>query len=240
MKNPSRPALLLAVAALPVAAAEQSHLSLSAECEIAVARSAAPERLRAAASVYVLGDGRYVKAIDGDGALTCIVERNHPESLIPQCFDRNGIESVLPAIIDRSLMALRGVPAEEIDETSAAKMEHGEFNALPGPGVSYMMSAYNYVYVPSASRLLTVPPHVMFYAPNVTNDDIGGSFESMVTNMGTPFVFNPGPQGYMLVYTEHPADPDEVAESCRGQISDAPPPFDPLGVNETRTLSASE
>jgi hypothetical protein len=173
----------------------------------------------------------YVRAVEGDGPLTCIVERNHRDSLIPQCFDRNGVESVLPAIVSRSLMAVSGVTPEEIEKGNAEKMGHGEFKALPGPGVSYMMSSYNYVYVPSAGRILTVPPHVMFYAPGLETDDIGGSFESMVTNMGTPFVFNSGPHGYMLVYTEHPADPDEVADECRGELGEAPPGFDPFPVD---------
>src|SRR5262249_44708179 len=43
------------------------------------------------------------------------------------------------------------------------------------------------------------PPHVMFYAPNLTNDDIGAD-----GSPGMPFVAYQGPQGYMIMV---PADP---------------------------------
>jgi hypothetical protein len=36
-------------------------------------------------------------------------------------------------------------------------------------------------------------PHVMFYAPNVTNEDIGGKLQSEY-----PFVIIPGPHGYII------------------------------------------
>ena len=205
---------------------DRRHLTL--DCEIAVARSAAPDRLRAGASVYALVDGEYRKVIEGEGPLTCVVERNAADALVPQCMDRGGIESVLPAIIFRSMMAVRGASNAEIAAANQDRVEHGGFKPLPGPGVSYMMSAYNYIFVPSAERILKVPPHVMFYAPGITNADIGGSFESTVRNIGTPVVFNPGIHGYMIVYTQDAADPVEVAEECRGQLGDAPPVFEPF------------
>ena len=91
-----------------------------------------------------------------------------------------------------------------------------------------MMSAYNYVYVESANNILKVPPHVMFYAADVSNADIGGSFESTATNIGMPVVFNEGPHGYMIVYTQYPSSPDDVAKVCRGQLGEPPPAFDPF------------
>jgi hypothetical protein len=96
--------LAILSATLLSSAAAANLQDLSTECEIAVARSAAPLRLRAEASVYALQDGAYKKVIDGAGPLTCIVERNDPDSIVPQCLDRAGVDTILPALIHRSLI----------------------------------------------------------------------------------------------------------------------------------------
>jgi hypothetical protein len=202
--------------------------NLTTDCEVAIARSAAPLRLRADASVFALQGDQYKKVIAGDGPLTCIVERNHKASVVPQCMDRAGLNSTLPAIVSRSLLAVSGASFEAINADNAKKTENGEFNPASRPGVSYMMSDYNYTFVGSAGRVLKIPPHVMFYAPYVSNADIGGSFRGMTENIGTPFVFNEGIHGYFIVYTHHQADPNEVADKCRGQLGEAPPSFDPF------------
>jgi hypothetical protein len=213
---------------LPAAVLSDDRLLLTEKCEIAVARSAAPLRLRSNASVYVLDGKQYRKVISGDGPLTCVVERNHPDSLIPQCMDQAGVDSVLPAILSRSEMAIAGASFDAIDAKNAELLQAGHFQPADRPGVSYMMSNYNYIYVASAGQVLKVNPHVMFYAPNVTNADVGGSFQGMTENIGTPFVFNEGLHGYMVVYTQYAANPNEVAEECRGQLREPPPSFDPF------------
>jgi hypothetical protein len=215
-------------ASLLSATAVANLQELSIECEIAVARSAAPLRLRADASVYALQDGDYRKVVDGTGPLTCIVERNDADSIVPQCLDRAGVDTILPALIHRSLKSLAGASFDEIQADFKQRSDKGEFKPAPRAGVSYMMSDYNYTYVAPAERVMKIPPHVMFYAPYLTNSDIGGSFQSMVENAGTPFLFNSGIHGYMIVYTEHKADSNEVADNCRGQLHEAPPTFTPF------------
>jgi hypothetical protein len=226
MRGLALSALMLTPAIL--SAADLQRARLSTDCEVSVALSAAPSRLRADASVYALQEGDYRKVVEGEGPLTCIVERNHPDSVIPQCMDKAGIDSVLPAIIARSRMTLGGASFTEVQAENTKKLENGDYAGASRPGVSYMMSAYNYIFVESSNGIRKVPPHVMFYAPNVTNADIGGSFESMVNNIGTPVLFNEGPHGYMVVYTQYPASPDDVAENCRGQLGEPPPVFDPF------------
>jgi hypothetical protein len=221
--------LLLAGALLAcrVSTADQNRI-LTTECEIAVALSAAPSRLRADASVYALTDGEYKMVIEGEGPLTCIVERNHLDSVIPQCMDKAGIDSVLPAILARSTMAVAGASFAEINAENTRKAESGELRPAARPGISYMMSDYNYAFVQSAGRVMKLAPHVMFYAPYVRNSDVGGSFQSMTENIGTTFILNEGVHGYMIVYTEHEADPNDVAEKCRGQLGEQPPLFNPF------------
>jgi hypothetical protein len=51
-------------------------------------------------------------------------------------------------------------------------------------------------YNASTGKVESFPPHVMFYAPNLTNDDIGsdGKFEP-----GLPSIAYQGAQGFMIV-----------------------------------------
>lgn len=202
--------------------------SLTKDCEVAVALSALPKRLRDGASVYALVDGKYVKAVTGEGPFTCVVERNDEDALIPQCMDEAGVDTVLPAILDRSRMSLDGASFQELTEAVNKKLEGGDYDAPGRAGISYMMSDYNYIYAPSAERVMKIPPHVMFYAPDLKNTEIGGSFQDMTTNIGTTFIVNEGPHGYMVVYTLYPADANDVAHACEGQLGDAPPRFDPF------------
>jgi hypothetical protein len=225
-KFPALPAVMgLAIAASALAGNRQD---LTEACEVAIARSALPQRLRADASVYALKGDKYEKVITGSGPFTCIIERNHRDSVAPQCMDAAGIDSTLPAIIHRSLMSVSGADFQQINETHHQNIEKGDYQPASRPGISYMMSDYNYTFVESAKREMKIPPHVMFYAPYIKNEDIGGSFQSMTENIGTPFVFNEGMHGYMIVYTQFRADPNEVAEECRGQLGEPPPSFDPF------------
>lgn len=217
--------LLATLAAAGVAGAGDAPdlSSLSGDCETALALSALPERLRADASVFGLRDGAYVKLKDGEGPFTCIVERRHRDSVMPQCVDRAGRDTVLPALIERS------------ERTLAGQGDDAEPDHLAPParaGVSYMMSDFNYAWVPSAKAILKVAPHVMFYAPGLTNDDIGGSLQAGTENRGTPFMVDPGPHGFMITYTERASSGDDVARQCRGQLGEAPPAFRPFPQGE--------
>lgn len=221
-----------ALVSLPAAGAKATgdadRHELSQACEVALAQSALPSRLRDQADVYALANGRYEKVIDVDGPFTCIVDRNHASSIAPQCMDAEGARTILPALIAQSEAAIGIASAPEASRHYSAVLADGDFDAPARPGISYMMSGYNYIYAPNAERVLKIPPHVMFYAPGLTNEDIGGSLKSTVTNLGTPFIVNPGKHGYMISYTEHASDSADVAMACAGELGDPPPPFSPF------------
>lgn len=221
-------ALALFGPTLSAGALAAGNEKISAECETALALSAAPQRLRASASVLILQGDRFIEQITKDGPLTCIVERNHADSLIPQCLDRAGKKAILPAIIDRSVQAMDGVELATIRAENLRKQEAGLYVAPARAGVSYMMSDYNYIFVASSGQVQKVAPHVMFYAPGLTNEDIGGSFRSMFENIGTPSIVDPGPHGYMVVYTQAASDSSDVKNACRGQLDEPPPVFNPF------------
>jgi len=220
--------LILAAFSLALPAAAADRMQLSQTCEIAVARSALPEPLRGNTTVYGLVGDHYQKIVEGSGPFTCIIERNHPDAIIPQCMDSAGIDSVLPAIIDRSEMAVAGADFPAIEAANQVKMQAGAYRPAARAGISYMMSDFNYAYVGHAQRVLKLAPHVMYYAPNITNEEVGGSLRGMSENIGTPFILNEGPHGYMIVYVQHEANPNEVVEACHGQLGERPPSFDPF------------
>lgn len=221
-------ATAMMLTAAGAAAEPAARHDLSQECEVALALSALPSRLRGQADVYALQDGRYEKVVDADGPFSCLVERSHASSIAPQCMDAEGARTILPALIAQSEAAIRIPSAREAAAHHAAVLAEGDFSAPGRPGISYMMSNYNYIYAPSADAVLKIPPHVMFYAPSLTNEDVGGSLRSTVANIGTPFIINPGPHGYMISYTEHASDSVDVAAACAGQLGDPPPPFSPF------------
>jgi hypothetical protein len=196
----------------------------SLDCEEALALSALPARLRDGASVYALTENGYVRTRDGSGPFTCIVERNHPLAVIPQCVDAAGADTIIPALIFRSERALEGATPEQVLTEFRQKAERGEFHAPSRPGISYMTSAYNYIYLSEPERIVDVHPHLMFYAPNLTNEDIGGSFKAgSEENRGLPFVLEPGIHGYMISFVDHASESEDVQRACAGEVADRPP-----------------
>lgn len=194
---------------------------LSTRCEQALALSALPIQLRADASIYTLGWDGFRKTVSGDGPFTCIVERNHPKSLIPQCVDAAGADEIIPAIIHKTKLAMTGMKPSDIKADFRARAERGEFVAPASIGVNYMMSAYNYIYLQGANRIANIPPHLMHYAPDVTNEDIQAAPDAQ--RKGLPHINDRGIHGYFIAFVEETSDPSQVQQACAGQVGDFPP-----------------
>jgi len=215
-------AVMLSVSVPGVAAASDETRKLTGDCEEALALSALPARLRDQASVYSLTDEGFKMSREKDGPFTCIVERNHVDAVIPQCVDAAGADTIIPGIMKKSQWALAGIPVAERRAKFAELAEKKELMPAPRSGISYMMSNFNYVWNTNSEYLMRVPPHVMFYAPNVSNDDVGGSFEEAVDgNRGTPFVVEVGIHGYMTSFVERPSESGDVMTACAGQLPEA-------------------
>lgn len=166
------------------------------EKEMAIALSAAPAHLRAEASVYVLKEAGFVLARKGTNGFSCIVNRDHPLNQKPTCYDAEGSETILPKVLRFGELLRKGVPLEQIKSEIADGFRSGRFISPRRPGVAYMLSGDIKNYNASNGKVESFPPHVMFYAPNLTNADIGsdGHFEP-----GLPSIAYQGPQGYMIV-----------------------------------------
>ncbi len=171
-------------------------------CETDLALSAAPPHLRAAATVYALEKEGYRKVREGTNPFTCIVNRDHPRVIKPTCFDREGAETIVPKILffGESLMA--GKPLEAIRDSVDKAFAEERFVSPRRPGLAYMLSRYNRPYNSSTDQLGWFPPHVMFYAPNLTSDDIGFDMEAFHANSRLPGIGYQGPHGYMIMLAD--------------------------------------
>jgi hypothetical protein len=85
----------------------------------------------------------------------------------------------------------QGKSPEEIKRFMADALVKGLFQPTARPGVTYMLSTEN-VAPDGKGGTEHFPPHVMFYAPYLTNADLGSGGEAeggpaFVTLEGTPF-----------------------------------------------------
>jgi hypothetical protein len=167
--------------------------------EIEVALSAAPEHLRQGAAVYVLERNGYVKIRESTNGFTCIVNRDHPLSLKPVCFDAEGTATILPKILRVGELLVQGKPMSEIDAEIAEGFRTGKYISPRRSGVAYMLSGDIRNYNPRTGKVESFPPHVMFYAPNLTNADLGTTPEALEKNPSLPFVAYQGPHGYIIM-----------------------------------------
>ena len=143
------------------------------EEKIRLAESAAPPEISGKATVYLLERSGYVKVREGTNGFSCFVDRQTPLNMEPTCFDAEGSATTLPT----RLFAEGQRAASESEEQIRAEIERGykagKFKAPGKPGIVYMMSDRAYILIPGTDKIVHVPPHLMFYAPYATEQDIG-------------------------------------------------------------------
>lgn len=184
-------------AQVPAVPRKPAILPIAEETRLAL--SAAPEYLRNEAGVVALTDSGFVAVRPSRNGFTCVVNRDHPLNLKPTCYDAEGAATVLPKVRFVGTLLLQGIGMEEIDKRVAARFASGEFIAPRRAGVAYMLSTEIRNYNPQTGRVDGFPPHMMFYAPNVTNEDVGVSWEAHRDHMWLPFVGYQGPHGFLIV-----------------------------------------
>ena len=164
--------------------------------EVKLALSAAPEHLREGAGVYVLEKDGFVKVRESKNGFTCIVNRDHPLNQKPTCYDAEGTATILPKVLRFGELLMQGKPLADIRAEIKQGFETGKFISPRRPGVAYMLSGDIKNFNAQTGKVDSFPPHVMFYAPNLTDADIGsdGNFDP-----GMPSIAYQGPQGFMVV-----------------------------------------
>jgi hypothetical protein len=140
--------------------------------EIALALSACPTSVAGGAAVYVLHTTGYVKVRDSQNGFTAIVQHALPTSQDPQCMDAEGTRTILPRYLKVAELRAQGKSPDEIKRFVADAWTKGIFRAPTRPGVDYMLSTENLT-PDDKGIVVPFPPHVMFYAPYLTNADLG-------------------------------------------------------------------
>jgi hypothetical protein len=176
-----------------VAGASASPIPLMPEAlEMELALSAAPEHLRAGASVLLLREQGYVEARKGSNGFTCLVGRSQPKAVSPMCYDVEGTRTVVPLLMDEAAMRARGESESAIARAAEEGFRTGKYKAPEKPGISYMMSPVQELAGPDGV-VRSFVPHLMFYAPNLTDADVGGR------RGGPAFINSPAPHGMIIV-----------------------------------------
>jgi hypothetical protein len=196
---------------------------LPRDLEIQLALSALLPHLRDDATVYILNpDKGFEVARKGTNGFHAFVARTGDDSfrgnwplaeyrddiLYPISFDSAGAKEQMRVFFDAAEMQAKDTPPDELKKIIKDRYKTGYYKAPDRAGVSYMVSPILRTYVnPEESGKVATSnnPHVMYYAPNVSNEDIGGkppsiSFAGYGMDVGSfyPFVIMPGPHGYMI------------------------------------------
>ncbi len=169
-----------------------------AAVQIAIARLAGPP-VGAAATIYVLGPHGYVRAVEGTNGFTCLITRDRPDTMAPECYDAAGAPSLKVLLFVEEQRA-KGVAEDQIAAAVDSKYQQGVFGPPTRPGIVYMLSDFNYLIDPDTHEMIHFPGHLMFYAPYLKASDVG-------SGPGAPFLTRPGkPDNVMVVVpaSSHP------------------------------------
>lgn len=169
---------------------------LERDQEIAEALAAGPELVRDGAGVYVLTESGYDLVRESTNGFHCIVSRSQPDAFEPQCFDAAGTDSLLQATLLMGELQMQGLAPGRVKERIQQAWDEGRLRAPARPGINYMLSEKNRVPI-SPDKVVPYGPHLMFYAPDLNNEVIGGD----PTGRKSPiFMINQNrPSGYVIV-----------------------------------------
>ena len=176
--------------------------SMPREKQIALAESAAPAEVSSKATVYVLGPKGYEKAREGTNGFSCFVSRHFVKptetTIEPQCFDAEGSRTLLLVYMHGEELRTNGKSEAEIKADMAAGYKEGRYQYPSKPGFLYMMSSHNRLSAIPEHGTGIFPPHLMFYAPNMTAKDIGFDSPAQLDHVDYMGMTHPG-QGDNLI-----------------------------------------
>src|SRR5437868_3591200 len=187
-------ALLVSLTASPQSAEKTKKLEpLPRDLEIQLALSALPPHLRDKATVYVLNpDKGFEVAQKGTNGFHAFVARTGDDAfrgawplkkyrddiLYPISFDEAGAKAQMRVFFDAAEMQAKGTPPEQLKKIIQRRYKTKYYKAPERAGLSYMLSPILRTYTnPDGNEdAATIDfPHVMNFAPNVSNEEMGGA-----------------------------------------------------------------
>lgn len=202
---------LASMAAKPESQGNATTLErMPAALETQFALSAVPPSLRERASVYLLDPAKgYYLSKQGTSSLTCIVQRTaweysdfRNDIYWPVCYDAEGARTLLKVIMDSAALRAQGMNPESMKQEISKRYRNGTYKAPQRFGVSYMAGPVMRAIGPPDMKVRTMPmPHLMFYAPFLTNEEIGATPDfNVFSSLRYPFIDQHGipEQSYMI------------------------------------------
>ncbi len=181
-----------------------SEYMMTQDEEVTLARSAAPEKVSAPATVKILTADGYKVVSQGNNGFVCLVLRGWAAPTFtpapfrdlvydskvhaPICFDPLASRTVLPYYELRTKLGMEGKTPDEIAKAVAMAHTHGELPKSEGVSFAYMWSAHQHL----APTIGAWRPHMMVFAPYYTNEMLGGNdlpgpAPKVTDDGGTPF-----------------------------------------------------
>ncbi|PSH70079.1 hypothetical protein CU102_02965 [Phyllobacterium brassicacearum] len=201
---------LIGISARPGQANETTIEQMPARLETQFALSALPPALRDQATVYLLDPKKgYQLSRQGTSGVTCLVERTvweladfRDDIYIPLCYDAVGTKTYLKVIMDTSTLRSQGMSPVALKAEIESRYNNKTYKVPEKSGLSYMVAPVMRTVGPPDMKVHTMPmPHVMFYAPSITNEDIGAFPDlSVHSSLLYPFIDKQGiaEQSYMI------------------------------------------
>jgi hypothetical protein len=183
---------------------------MPSELEARFALSALPMKLRGGASVYLLDPkSGYRRARAGTSGIECLVQRTawemaeyRDDVYYALCYDSAGSGTYLKVIREAARMRAEGVDARDLRSRVLARYARGTYRAPARAGLSYMVAPIMRTVGPPDMKIRTMSmPHLMFYAPGVTNADIAAAPDfADPASLMNPFIDRQGnpEQSYMI------------------------------------------
>jgi len=180
-----------------------SEYMMAPEAEVVLARSAAPEKVSARATVKILTPSGYKVVAAGENGFVCIVMRGwaaatsataperdlvyYAQLRAPICFDPVASRTVLPLQELQAKLGMEGKGPDQIAEAVQAAFTKGELPRMEAVAFAYMFSADQDL----GLGLGAWHPHMMVYTPYYENSMLGGNEPDsrlpIVGNDGTQF-----------------------------------------------------
>jgi len=197
---------LIGISAPPSQATETTIEQMPAKLETQFALSALPPAMRDQATVYLLDPKKgYQLSRQGTSGVTCLVERTAWEQAdfrndiyVPLCYDAEGSKSFLKVIMDVATLRVQEMSPVALKAEIENRYKNKTYKVPEKAGLSYMIAPVMRTWTLPDLKVHTMPmPHLMFYAPKITNEDIGAVPTSSLLY---PFAFKEGiaEQSYMI------------------------------------------
>lgn len=186
---------------------------MSEDAEIALARSAAPPALSAAATILVLTTRGYEVAAKGTSGFTCMVERGwtapfdqadfgNPKIRAPVCYNAQAVRTVLPYTIERTRLVLAGMTTVQMHATIEKDVADKILLSPAAGAMSYMMSKDQYL----GDGGTHWHPHLMFHVARTDAAAWGANYDGSPIIVDTSHHDVPEPQTIFMMLAGHWSD----------------------------------